>query len=147
MKQALFHDIRYAESARMHWQVDVPAHHDLADVIHPSYLWARYNDYEPGHRIDIFDPRGRFYVELLVIKVDPDTKSVLTRTLRKFDWSGQEMERADISTATVEWAGPSVRFRVRLDKEILQQNFETKEEAQAWIDERAAKKQPAEAAA
>jgi hypothetical protein len=135
--QALFHDIHYAESARMHWQVNVQPHHSLEDILDPGYLWARHDAMSPGHRIDLFDAVGRFYVELLVVAIDNETKSIKYRVLSQHDWSGKPLPQSDISEARVEWGGPAVKWRVMHDGDVLVDRLATKEEAQEWLDERA----------
>lgn len=140
MRQALFQDIHHAESARMAWRVSIPEDHAIEDVRHPSYLWNRHREFRPGDRIEYWAIDGRFFIEQIVVAIDAKTRSIMVREIAFHDWGEKPLQRADISQAAarVEWAGPSVKWRVVVGDEVLTDKLATKEKAQEWLDQQVA---------
>lgn len=124
--------IKPAEVARTVWHALAPADHTLEDVLHPSYLWRRYDGIEPGARIEIRHQLHHFLVELYVVQIDREAQAILTYEINKIDFRGQELRVADLSGAEVEQVG-GLNWRVRMGNKELKGGFDTKLEAEAWL--------------
>lgn len=138
-RRALRQSLKLADSMRNRWRCNPDADHTLSDVTDPGYLWHSAEFIRPLDIIEIAHPFGLYYVELLVMKADKETQTIITRPITAFDWSAESMPTADLEDAKVERAGAD-GWRVRLDAAVLRKGFETRAEAQQWLEDRRAGK-------
>jgi hypothetical protein len=122
-----------------------------ADVRHINYLWNLHQRLQgdvdaanngEGARtwplVEVIAFDGSWRVDLLVYRIEADTQSVFTRIVAEYDWSEDKGQAVDLSGSIVEWGGPTHRWRVVRNGELLKHGFITRAEAEAWATARGA---------
>lgn len=133
------HQIELAETARNRWATLAPAGHTLADALHPIYFWHRHEQIRPGDILEIRHAKHAFYVELYVLSVDKETHSILTRPVcGPHDWSNLQAVKPDLSGVETAYKGKVSKWCVLKGTDKLVEGLDSKEDAEAWIAERAA---------
>lgn len=141
--QLLDHHIRDMDYERRGLVATAEPSHTLADAKHPSYLWHANRRISPHDEITIRHPRFAFYLRIYVVDVDHATASIRYQMLEEHDFKDAPPVTAEMSDARIEWGGPAHKHRVVRGTTLLEKGFETKEEAQAWLDEQRSKSKAA----
>lgn len=124
-----------AENARSVWTVFVPEDHTPEDCLHPGYLWHKHPSMRVGQKVELVHELHKFYIELLIARIDQDTQSIQSRVIALLDWRKEALPTVDLSGARVEKMGAD-QWRVVLGNSILTRGHETKAAAQQWLDDR-----------
>ncbi len=136
--QLLAHNITDMDYDRRGLVAMAEPFHTIEDAKHPGYLWHANLRIEPFNEIVIRHPRHAFYLRLYVVEVDHATASIRYQMLEEHDFRGRPPVTGTIADARVEW-GAAHKHRVVSGTTILAKGFETKEEAQKWLEEQRAK--------
>lgn len=115
----------------------VTPHHGttLEEVMKPEY-WAHIAaELKAGSHIEVVAEDGSWFAELFVVHAERLWAKMAL--LRKVDLvaTATEVNPADFEEFYVKWSGPVSKFRVhrKKDKEVLRDNFETADAANAWL--------------
>jgi hypothetical protein len=127
--------IRQTEHARRSWHVTIPVDHDADDCLRPEYLWMRHDLLRVGDHVELLQAEFKFYIELLIIKIDVETQCVHTRCVNARDFSDDEMPVADLSGAIIEHIEAD-GWRVVLGTSVLSKNHKNKRDAESWLSKR-----------
>ena len=146
-KRAHMRDIGLAEHRRNQWRVGVEAGTTLAEALDPGFLWHGQDRIRAGDFVELLHEDHKFFVRLLVAKLDHETQSIVCRTVDIRDWGDEELPRSDLAEARIEHKGASAKWCVLLGNQYLERGFRNEAEARAWLDERRAGRKPVEAAA
>lgn len=136
--QLLDHKITSMDTERGGILAMADPNHTIEDAKDPRYLWNANRRILPHDIIVIRHPRHAFYLRLYVVEVDHATASIRYQMLEEHDFRGRPPVTGTIADARIEW-GAAHKHRVVSGTTILAKGFETKEEAQKWLEEQRAK--------
>lgn len=132
--------IKLGEAARQVHCAIAPMDHDPEVWLDPGYLWHRHDLMRPGDKVEITNDLHTAYAELLVVKIDRETQSIITQTITTVDWRDQPPVLTDLSSAIVERKGAD-KWRIILGTSILSKGHETEAEARTWLDRQKIKRE------
>lgn len=136
-----------AEYLRNTWRVTLPAEVKYAEIFVPSF-WANVaSKFVRGDIIEVWPEDGSWFATLIV-RVSARTHAIVGE-LRYVNFNvpesatplpGGEIPEGTAPTGvnppTVEWKGPKLKWAViRHDGEYMKDGFESKTDAQKWVDE------------
>lgn len=124
---------KQAEFTRTLWSVYAEQNTPFDEVTKPEF-WAHVAaKLKPMDRIEVFEESGKYWAELMVLSTGKMMAKVAV--LRKIDLQEPTAPEMDMVEYEVNWGGPHKRHRVvrKSDKEVIKDEFGTKEEAQAWL--------------
>lgn len=137
-KQILGTDVQPAGMISVHWECVAHVSHTMEDVLHPRYLWNAKDKLHPRSFVTIHHPNADFIVVLYVVEIDEEARCVRCKVWDKRDMRDQAVPALDLNDAKVEWKGPSAKFSIVRGTDRLKDGFSTREEAEAWLEEKRA---------
>lgn len=131
--------IKLGEAARQVHYAVAPMDHDPEAWLDPGYLWHKHANMRPGDKIEITNDLHTAYAELLIVRVDRETQSIITQTITTVDWRNMPPAATDLTAAVVERKGGD-KWRVVLGTAVLSKGHDTEADAQRWLDRRQVKR-------
>jgi len=145
MTKLIGNKLQPAEYIRNNWRVNAPVGVKYEELFVPSF-WANVAiKFVRGDVIEVFAEDGSWYAEVIV-RVSARTHAVVGELMFKdFNLKAVEGEpsegvtkegtKSEGSAPTIEWKGPKLKYAViRHDGEYMNKGFETKQEAQDWVE-------------
>lgn len=129
--------IKLMEHGALTWLVIAPAEHTLEQVRDPRYCWhkAHSGDIRVGHTIEIRHALLQYVVQILISDIDTDAQAIIGyHTVR--DLTKEELCGPDLSDAVVKFIDGPQRWAVMLGSQIMKSGFDTKSEANAYLDKK-----------
>jgi len=127
--------IGLAEYRRQDYVVNAEIGTTIQDIMEPSY-WAHVaSQMQPYDHIEVRMESGEWIAELIVLAVGRNWLKVFLAANHELEAVDPDMERKT-ATHVIKWRGPQHRHSVvrLLDDAVLQDGFEDKPAAQAWLD-------------
>ena len=126
--------IKLAEYARQVHRVTTPEGITYPEIL-ASEFWAHVSGtFTKGDLIEVFAEDSSWYAQLLVLdcsRLHAKVASLVYQSL------AVKAKRAEDTAFSVEFKGPNRKWSVirKKDKEIVKENFESKDDANVWLDE------------
>lgn len=127
--------IQAAEFKRNLYAVTVPAGVKSEDLTHPDAWMHVAGKLRKFDRIEVICEDGTWFAEFIVL-ASSKTWARVTE-LRHVDLTAEVAQAAVVPDELfVKWGSPQTKFRVirRNDKAVLKDGFDTKADADAWIE-------------
>ena len=122
-----------AESARQDWVVTVEDGTSIDEVLDPAFWSLVCNDFQPMDRVDVRVDTGEWMAELVVLVVERTWCKV--HMLHFYELGTPGEAPAVAARFRIEWKGAVRRFAViRVsDGEPVQEKFQSRADAVAWL--------------
>ena len=128
----------HSEFANASWTVTAEAGTTLEQVMAPEFFTNVASQMRPYDKIMVRVDDGVWYAELLVLTAGRTwvkTKKLIDVHLTSQDVDMTQADRAD--GFEIKHRGPHNKFSIirKLDNEVIREQFETKDEARAWLSD------------
>lgn len=121
-----------AEYTRIIWSVEPENTVEVEDMLKPDF-WAHISrEMRSGHRIEVMPPDKHYFAEFFVMAASINWAKVIL--LRKVDLIGKD-DDTEVSGFSVEWAGPTDKWRVKNGLEVISKGHQDKEAASQALNE------------
>jgi hypothetical protein len=130
-------DLTAAEYARTVHVLTAPAGAQPDDFLEAETYAHALRKLRPRDRIEVFADDNTWWCEVLILGIAGQLLHVAMLDKRTFaPMVGKEHEAYDVA-----WGGPAAKWRVlrKSDRAVMQDKFDLKSEAIAWIEENAGK--------
>jgi hypothetical protein len=124
-----------AEHKTTHHYVDVPEGRTLEETLHNGFLYHLREHFRRGHLVTVHDELWRWEYQLRILKVDAHSQSVFTSMLY-FKEHTTGSASVDWDRVTIEKKGSFGKWTVLLGPHALIDKFETREDAEQWVDKK-----------
>lgn len=127
--------MKLAEYDRQEWVVNAEITHTIEDLTNPAYWAHMAQQMNPYDHIEVRSEDGTWIAELIVIEVGLTWAKTILRGQYSTVPKGEAIQ--DTDKHEVRWRGAQHRFAVvrKSDDSVIRQNFQTKDEAAAWMKE------------
>lgn len=114
------------------WEIKSHANHDIEDVLHPRYLWAKSEQIKPGDVVIVKHALDQFVVVLDVLAIDHHTRGIITHTRYAREKDQEAVNKPDARSWTIDQTAPD-NWRVLDGTYVVQENFLSRRQAELWI--------------
>lgn len=128
-------NLRQAEYIRTVYHVKVEPNVTVDDIVKPIFWTHCAGSLRIGDRVEIMPQDSSWFAEFMVMSVGNNWARVAMLRFTKFD--SEAPSGAALEEYAIRWGSPTTKNRVirMKDKSVVRDGFDTREQAQAFIDE------------